>query len=167
MHTSRPLRSRTKKRRRIRRSNPPQRLETTRKSVMHQRRIARFFRAMRHHAKRCKSKGGLYRSRTDTPLRAEDFESSASANSAKRPRRAGKCIIGQFRCNRATRRLTPDRAVALLAFTYAVVPATFASTSAGPYGPQQVVRAIVGTLPRWNFLPRPCECIAGFFRLMG
>src|SRR3954469_18299313 len=29
---------------------------------------------------------GLYRSRTDTPLRAQDFESSASANSAKRPR---------------------------------------------------------------------------------
>jgi len=28
---------------------------------------------------------GLYRSRTDTPLRARDFESSASANSAKRP----------------------------------------------------------------------------------
>jgi hypothetical protein len=28
---------------------------------------------------------GLYRSRTDTPLRALDFESNASANSAKRP----------------------------------------------------------------------------------
>jgi hypothetical protein len=28
---------------------------------------------------------GLYRSRTDMPLRAVDFESTASANSAKRP----------------------------------------------------------------------------------
>jgi hypothetical protein len=31
------------------------------------------------------SSNGLYRSRTDTPLRAVDFESTASANSAKRP----------------------------------------------------------------------------------
>ena len=30
-------------------------------------------------------KNGLYRGRTDTPFRAQDFESSASANSAKRP----------------------------------------------------------------------------------
>jgi hypothetical protein len=30
-------------------------------------------------------KSGLYRSRTDTPVRAVDFESTASANSAKRP----------------------------------------------------------------------------------
>ena len=32
------------------------------------------------------SDNGLYRSRTDTPFRAMDFESIASANSAKRPR---------------------------------------------------------------------------------
>src|SRR5687768_17153319 len=37
---------------------------------------------------------GLDRSRTDTPVRAQDFESSASANSATRPcfdRRVGDC----------------------------------------------------------------------------
>ena len=35
---------------------------------------------------RLKQLNGLYRSRTDTPFRAMDFESIASASSAKRPR---------------------------------------------------------------------------------
>src|SRR5687768_9524115 len=39
---------------------------------------------------------GPYRSRTDTPLRAQDFESSASANSAKRPRSSGDSIGGKW-----------------------------------------------------------------------
>src|SRR5688572_10925443 len=44
--------------------------------------------------------------------------------------------------------LTTDGASVLLGTTHAVVPATFASTFAGPYGPQPVARTIVGTLPR-------------------
>lgn len=105
------------------------------------------YRAMRHVAKTCKLRDGLYRSRTDTPLRAQDFESSASANSAKRPC-SGQCIIGLLRRNLPRRRLTAAGVVALLACTHAAVLATFASTSAGPSGPQPVVRTIVGTLPR-------------------
>src|SRR5687767_15873051 len=40
---------------------------------------------MRVHAKPCERKSGPYRSRTDTPFRETDFESVASANSAKGP----------------------------------------------------------------------------------
>lgn len=45
---------------------------------------------------------GLYRSRTDTPLRAMDFESIASANSAKRPFLAGSRVGQSYRMTRIT-----------------------------------------------------------------
>ena len=45
-----------------------------------------FSESILHLARSCKMGDGLYRSRTDTPFRALDFESNASANSAKRPR---------------------------------------------------------------------------------
>src|SRR5688572_275434 len=61
--------------------------------------MPRNFRAILRSASQCKMESGPYRSRTDTPSRELDFESSASANSAKGPRLILVAVSAAFSCD--------------------------------------------------------------------